>query len=91
MFAVSGPSAYGVMVRLFPLMCSRRQARMRELMEGFESVKATVYRIENVVTGDIQEVTKLKQWLQAHGLSETGLWRTLVGERKQCKGWRRLS
>jgi hypothetical protein len=60
-------------------------------LDGFDSVSLKVYRIQNISTGEIEMTTNLSAWMKEHGISETGLWRILSGERNSCKGWRRLA
>jgi hypothetical protein len=89
-WSCSGQSAYNLMKELFPYMCSRRQNRIKELMEYFESKDKKEFEILHIASGVIDKTDNLTQWLIDHNMSYDGLYRTLYGERKQCKGWRRI-
>jgi hypothetical protein len=91
MFQVSGPAAYQLMKQLLPLMGVRRTARIRELLKGYESVKAHVFKMVHVKSKRIETTTDLKSWLKAHKMSNNGLYRTFIGERAACRGWKRLA
>lgn len=89
-YSTSGESAYHLMKLLLPLMCSRRSIRIKQLIRDYDSVKQRVFRIQNIYTGKIESTTELGKWLLEHDITHAGLYRTLIGERNQCKGWRRL-
>ena len=92
MFQVCGAKAYNLMKQILPWMCSRRRARIRELMTGYDSVPRKKYRLQNVTTGEIEEVFDLVLWRRKHGIkSDAALWKTMVGQRSRCRGWRRLA
>jgi len=91
MWRISGTAAYRLMVELLPLMGKRRSARIRGLLAAYDSVETPTYRIKHLASGRIVETKSLTKWLVDHGVSESGLYRTLTGARAQCRGWRRLA
>lgn len=90
MYSARGKFAYDIMKAILPLMCARRSARIRELLTGYDSVESKVYKFEHIESGRIETTTDKNAWLASHGVSEVGIWRTMVGQRKACRGWRRL-
>lgn len=90
-WTVSGRDAYLLMKELLPLMGKRRSRKIKELVKAYDAVPIKLYRILHLKSGRIEETTNLKSWLFARNMSDSGLWRTLSGQRQQCKGWRRLS
>lgn len=90
-FQVSGDLAYQLMQQLLPLMGKRRSTRIRRLLREYESVHDHVYKIRHVDSGRIETTTDLAAWRAAHNVSDSGLYRTLIGERAACRGWRRLT
>lgn len=90
-FLVQGLPALKLMKQLLPWMHSRRAAKIKSLIVGFESVRLRKFAILNLRSGVIHWTRDLKSWRARHGLrSESLLWRTMTGERGHYKGWRRL-
>ena len=90
MVQVSGPAAYQLMKQLLPPMCSRRAKRIRELLKEYESVKDHVFKMVHVSTGRTEATINMADWLKKHQMSNSGLYRTFIGERQACYGWRRV-
>jgi hypothetical protein len=90
-FQVSGNLAYQLMKQLLPLMCSRRTARIRQLLREYESVRDHVYKLQHVESGRVETTTDIGKWLTKHGMSPNGLYQTLHGRRAACRGWKRLA
>ena len=94
---VRGAQARVLMAQLLPQMGLRRSKRIKQLMRAYDATERTrshgniVVRLQHVNTGRVEETSHLPGWLRRHKMSASGLYRTLTGARKQCKGWRRLS
>lgn len=88
---VSGPEAYLLMKELLPLMGKRRSRKIKELVKAYDAVPIKLYRILHLKSGRIEKTTNLKNWLATHNMNESALWRTLSGERRHYRGWRRLA
>jgi hypothetical protein len=91
MVQVSGPAAYQLMQQLLPLMCSRRAARIRVLLKEYESVKDHVFKMVHLKSRRVEETTDMVTWLKKHHMSNSGLYRTFIGERQTCYGWKRVA
>lgn len=87
MFRVSGTKAYKLMKLILPFMCSRRSTRIRQLIQMYEQVKPKIYHIKNLRSSKIHKTIDISKWCSDHDLSYTGLYRTMNGERIQCRGW----
>lgn len=91
MYKVSGALAKELMELLLPLMGNRRSAKIKSLIRDYNNVKPRIYKFLNLKTNKILEVSNLKTWIKDNNLNESNLWRTLAGQRKQYKGWKRLT
>ncbi len=90
MWRVHGKAARLLMEKLLPLMGKRRSGRIRLLIREYDAVVDHVFRLLHIDSGRIVETTALRPLLRKLKLNETNLWRTLSGERRQYRGWRRL-
>ncbi len=87
---IGGLAARQLMELLLPWMGKRRAARIEELIHAYDAIPLRVYRVQHVASGRIVETRNWGAWLIRHGVSESGMHRTLTGHRAQCRGWRRL-
>lgn len=55
------------------------------------SVCRWIYKIENVITGEIQETINICQFSRDNNLTDKSLYKTLTGERKKHKNFRIIS
>jgi hypothetical protein len=91
MWRVSGPHARTLMKRLLPLMGERRTDRITGLLAAYDAVEVRTFKVMRVATGRVFVVRNLAEWCKHNGMTESSLFRTLNGERRQCRGWRRIS
>lgn len=87
---ISGKAAYDMMKILRPLMGTRRQFRIDEIIRAYDSVTPKLYNVKNIATGEIIETDNIYAWCKNNGMTYNALYKTMIGLRQQCKGFKRL-
>lgn len=90
MFRVSGTPAYNLMAAVRPHVGERRGKTIDRLVLAYNAFTPKVFTFEHR-SGVIQETEIAEDWCREMGLSSSGLYRTLVGQRQWCRDWRRIA